>query len=42
MRTGRFRPLAGCGLFLKSTVTLKATAGFRPLAGCGLFQLAGV
>ena len=38
MRTGRFRPLAGCGLFLKSTVTLKATAGFRPLAGCGLFR----
>ena len=37
--TSSFRPLAGCGLFLKSTVTLKATAGFRPLAGCGLFLL---
>ena len=33
----RFRPLAGCGLFLESTYRRFKHAGFRPLAGCGLF-----
>ena len=33
-----FRPLAGCGLFLVSAMTVENTSGFRPLAGCGLFR----
>ena len=37
-RTGdRFRPLAGCGLFLSRYQYRDAAPGFRPLAGCGLF-----
>ena len=35
----RFRPLAGCGLFLKrSKRNKREVKGFRPLAGCGLFR----
>ena len=33
----RFRPLAGCGLFLLRVASLPSSPGFRPLAGCGLF-----
>ena len=32
-----FRPLAGCGLFPKTTRARISLPGFRPLAGCGLF-----
>ena len=32
-----FRPLAGCGLFLKNIGGFNELASFRPLAGCGLF-----
>ena len=33
-----FRPLAGCGLFLRNTSAARRRCSFRPLAGCGLFR----
>ena len=36
-KVARFRPLAGCGLFLLMPSMLLIRKSFRPLAGCGLF-----
>ena len=37
-----FRPLAGCGLFLKEQHRAYYLWCFRPLAGCGLFPAEGL
>ena len=38
MEITSFRPLAGCGLFLRCAHIDFRALGFRPLAGCGLFR----